>query len=356
MNDLNRLNQLRSLVALTAEGLLIEYPINLFYLTGLELSAGKLLINAEEASLFVDGRYFEVCRKKSPYPVYLLEEGSIKNWITSHSICTLAFESDKTTYQTFLHLQRLAEELQSQGHPLTLIPADSPVQTVRIIKDPQEISILQEAARLGYEGYAFLLSLLKEGVRESELACELEFFWRKKGAKKLAFDPIIAFGANGSMPHYRAGDTILATGMSVLIDIGVVWQHYCSDLTRTLFFGHPDPKIEEIYAVVKEAKEQALAICKPGTPIGALDAAARQFIASKGYGNYFTHSLGHGVGLEIHEPPTLRQQGPFKDTPLQPGMVITIEPGIYLPQIGGVRLEDTILITPSGYQNLTAFD
>jgi Xaa-Pro aminopeptidase len=354
MDYLNRIEKLKSLLPLIpCEALLVEYPINLLYLTGLELSAGKLLISATETALLVDGRYIEICRIHSPCPVYRIEEMSLKDWIFSRQIKSLAFESDKTSYQNFLGLQKIADELQSQNLSVTIVPTPSPVQKLRWIKDADEKELLQEAAELAYEGYQFVVSQLREGVKESDLAFELEFFWKKKGAKRLAFDSIIAFGANSSMPHYRAGHTSLVKGVPVLIDIGVVWKHYHSDMTRTVFFGDIHPQIQEIYQIVEEAKERALLLCKPGTLIGELDAAARQVIASKGYGEYFSHSLGHGVGLEIHEPPIIRTQGPFSDIPLQTGMVITIEPGIYLPNLGGVRLEDTILITSEGYENLT---
>ena len=201
---------------------------------------------------------------------------------------------------------------------------------------------------------SYVLSLLKEEISEAELALELEFFWKKRGAKKLAFDPIIAFGANSSMPHYRAGLAKLQSHTSILIDIGVVLSHYHSDMTRVVHFGTPTSVIEKIYSIVEEAKARALALCCPGTLVGELDRAARDWIASQGYGERFTHSLGHGVGLDIHEPPTIRDSGLYRTLPLQPGMVITIEPGIYLPGIGGVRLEDTVLITENGHENLTA--
>ncbi len=355
MDYLSRFEKLRLLLPeIPCDALLIDHPIHLLYLTGLELSVGRLLVTSQEASLFVDGRYLEVCRKNSPYPVCQLEDDSLKKWMIVHAIKSLAFEREKTSYQTFLNLQRIAEELRGHSVSLSLIPVESPVQKLRQVKDQDEIDVLRQAARLAWKGYEFVVSHLKEGITESELAFELEFFWKKKGAKRLAFDPIIAFGANSSMPHYRAGETALMPGMSVLIDIGVVWKHYHSDLTRVVFFGDPPPQIKEIYAVVEESKQQALAICKPGRLIKELDLAARQLIASKGYGEYFIHSLGHGLGLEIHEPPTLHTKGPFSDKPLQSGMVITIEPGIYLPDIGGVRLEDTILLTADGYDNLTS--
>ncbi len=354
MNYAMRLERLRRLLcSQPCDALLIEHPTHLFYLTGLELSAGKLLITQQEAYLIVDGRYFERSSQQLLYPVYLLKEDILKECITSGNIHYLGFDKHQTIYQAFLTLNQLATNLKSQSYDLEIVPVESLVQQLRLIKDEEEIICLRNAAQLGYQGYEYVVSLLRDGITEAELAFELEFFWKKKGASRLAFDSIIAFGANGSMPHYRAGPTKLQLHTSVLIDIGVVLSHYHSDMTRVVFFGTPSPLIQEIYSIVEEAKNRAFALCRPGTLIGDLDRAAREHIASKGYKEHFTHSLGHGVGLDIHEPPTIRDIGLYSTMPLQTGMVITIEPGIYLPQIGGVRLEDTILITENGYENLT---
>lgn len=354
MNYTTRLKRLRhSLKSLPCDALLIEHPTHLFYLTGIELSVGKLLVSSQEACLIVDGRYFEKSKKQTLYTVQLLKEGLLKDLLISFQIHRLGFDQHHTTYHAFLILTQIATNCKEQSYVIDMIPTESVVQQLRFIKDEEEIICLRNAARLGYQGYEFVASLLREGVTESELALELEFFWKKKGASRLAFDSIIAFGPNSSMPHYRAGATKLQLHTSVLIDIGVVLTHYHSDMTRVLFFGTPAPIMQTIYSIVEEAKARALALCRPGTLIGDLDRAARGWIASKGYGDYFTHSLGHGIGLDIHEPPTIRDIGSFCDLPLLAGMVITIEPGIYLPQVGGVRLEDTLLITAQGYENLT---
>ena len=153
------------------------------------------------------------------------------------------------------------------------------------------------------------------------------------------------------MPHYKGGSTALKKGDAVLLDIGVNWHRYHSDMTRVVFFGKPKPKILEIYEIVLAAQLAALELCRPGSKIGELDEAARDYIASKNYGEYFTHGLGHGVGLEIHEAPSVRSKGPDKNLKLEEGMAITIEPGIYLPGVGGVRIEDTVIITKKGHEN-----
>lgn len=351
----DRLIKLRYLLStLGCDALLIEHPINLKYLTGLELSKGRLLVTSQTADLIVDGRYTEFCQQQSLYSVHLWEEHTLKELLISSLIHHLGFDSHTTSYQDFLQLKKNSHDIfKQQGIEIELIPLESPIQKLRMIKDPEEIELLRQAARLGYEGYEFVQSQLQEGITEIELALELEFFWKKKGAKGLAFEPIIAFGANSSMPHHRAAKTPLQQGMPVLIDIGVNWHGYHSDMTRVVFFGAPPSPLLEIYAIVEEAKQAALALCRPGTLVGDLDQAARHVINSYGYADAFTHSLGHGIGLDVHEAPIIRTKNLYSQLPLLPGMTLTIEPGIYLPQIGGIRLEDTILITSDSYENFT---
>lgn len=338
------------------DAIIIDNPLNLFYLTEQEVSAGILLVSQTKARLLVDNRYFEVCKKKSPLPVSLLKEKALEKLLLSKSceaVSTLAFDSDATSYQKALKLMEIAQKISSSKRKagrLELIPLDHPIKTLRSIKDEDEIRALKKAAELGSEGYDFVCSLLKPGITEIEVATELEIFWKRKGSKGLAFESIIAFGANSSMPHYKAGRIKLKKNQPVLIDIGVNYGHYHSDMTRVPFVGEPSAKLREIYAVVLQAQEEALKLCLPGTKISTLDAAARAVIDSHGYKHHFTHSLGHGIGLEIHELPFIKGTS---DEELQPGMVITIEPGIYLPDIGGIRIEDTVVITHSGHLNLT---
>lgn len=320
----------------SCEAILVENQVDLFYLTGLQLSAGNLLVTVNGATLYVDMRYLEFCQKHSPVTVE--RQDALKK------SKTLAFDSAHTSYLRFKELEELHTKL---------IPLNNPIQSLRMIKDQEELELLRKAAKLGYKGYEYVSSLLKEDISEEELAQELEIFWLRKGSLGLAFEPIIAFGSNSSMPHYRAGQARLKRGTSVLIDIGVNLDHYHSDMTRIVFFGEPLPVIREIYTIVQKAQQAALDLCKPGTLIGTLDSVARNFIADAGYGEYFTHSLGHGIGLEIHEAPFLRNKPPYQHMALMEGMVITIEPGIYLPNVGGVRIEDTVAITSNGYENLT---
>lgn len=338
------------------DALLIDDPTNLFYMTGLELSAGKLIVHAKGADLLVDGRYMESCKKNSPFPVLLSDPPSFEAILSSPSfshIQKLGFDSEKTTYKCHELMKKMAKKMTGEGRPLKLVPMDAPLKLPRSIKDPAEIQALKEAAALGSQGFDFLCLLLKEGITEQECAAELEIFWKKHGSKALAFDPIIAFGANSSMPHYRAGKEKLKQGDIVLLDIGVNLKHYHSDMTRTIFFGKPDTRLLAIHSIVQKAQQAALAICRPCTTLGQLDKAARDLIAAHGYEKEFSHNLGHGIGLDIHEYPSLKNAPPFASTPLVKGMAVTIEPGIYLPGIGGVRIEDTVIITDESHENLT---
>lgn len=352
MNKQGRLENLQQILKKTSCDLfLVEDPTNLFYMTGFSLSTGFLLVHSQGAILMVDNRYYENCQKNSPFPVVLSDKTpwtSVVNRLSN--IRKIGFDSETTSFQRY---QQLEKEIALSPTPYQLIPFENPVKKLRAVKDSEEINFLQEAARLGSAGYDYVLGLLHDGITEKEIALELEIFWKKRGSKALAFDPIIAFGKNSSMPHYRAGDVKLAKGMTVLIDIGVNLEHYHSDMTRTVFFGDPQDKMKEIYHIVLDAQENALALCKPGILIGELDQAARNYIAEKGYGGNFGHSLGHGIGLEVHELPPIRNRPPANEIALQEGMVITIEPGIYLPDVGGVRIEDTIVITGNGHKNLT---
>jgi Xaa-Pro aminopeptidase len=347
MNYKNRLKILQDKISkCPCDAFLIEHPTHIFYLTGIEVSSGKILVSDSQACLIVDGRYLESSLQQTLYSVLLMQESTISDWLQTNRIKKLGIDPDTISYSKYLSLSN------SLSH-VSLISLSSPVQEMRLIKEKEEIFHLRQSAHLAVEGYHHLQKLLRPGITEEELSFELEFFWKKKGAKRLAFDPIIAFGESTSKPHYRAGKNILQNNMPILMDIGVVLNHYHSDMTRVMFFGNVSPTISSIYSIVEEAKEKAMHLCKPGVLIGELDQVARSFIESKGYGDNFTHSLGHGVGLDIHESPTIRRTGPFSDHPLEPGMVITIEPGIYLPGLGGIRLEDTILITETGYEVLT---
>ncbi len=348
MSGLYRLAKLQKKINGTGcDAVLIEDSTSLFYLTGLQFSAGSLLVTPQESHLIVDGRYFEIASKGLEVPVHLLDERILQKLLKQLKVQTLGFAKESTTYARYAGLQ------QKITSKIVLEPIENPVVALRMIKDANEIKRLKEAAELGSKGYEFILSLLRPGVTEKQLATELELFWRAEGAKGPGFEPIIGFGANASMPHYRSGDTQLKKGDIVLIDIGVILADYHSDMTRCVFYGKPKPKLKEVYELVREAQARALSMCKPGVTAGALDEAARSYLKKAGYEKEFSHSLGHGLGMEIHEDPRLSNNPLYANVKLKKGMVITIEPGIYLPGIGGVRIEDTVLVTANGYENLS---
>jgi Xaa-Pro aminopeptidase len=339
---LNRISKLQSFFKTwKADGCLIENSLDLFYLTGLQLSVGILVILPGSAKLFVDGRYIEFAKKHSPFPVELLSKEAVSAFL--RRVCTLVFDSFSTTV--------LREEQLKKLYAGVLTGVPQPLKELRVIKDAAELKTMKKSANVVWKGFEHIRRSLKVGVTEKELALSFEIFCRKLGAEKLSFDPIIAFGKNSAYPHYRAGNVKLKKGDIVLIDIGVVVDRYHSDMTRTVFFGKPDPRLILLETVVKKAHDAALVLCKSGTKIGDIDKAARQVVQKAGLQELILHSLGHGIGLETHEFPRLKYQGEDQDVILREGMVITIEPGLYLPGVGGIRYEDTIAITPKGYTN-----
>lgn len=353
MHERRRLEKLQqSLESIGCDALLLQDAVSLYYLTGLHFSAGQLLVHRHGAHLILDGRYAEGAKERSFYPVILSEDHALKGLLESagyQAVTRLGF-CEESSYGDYLNLQKAIAQV---SRSIEIKPLRNPLFVQRMIKDPEELRRLRLAGKLGAEGFDYVCSLLREGVTEHELAADLEIFWLRHQGSKVAFAPIIAFEPSSSEPHYTPRNVPLRKGQSVLIDIGVKVEGYHSDMTRTVFFGKPTPKIQEIYDIVRKAQKAALKLCRPGTTVGELDCAARDLIAVAGYGEAFSHSLGHGIGLEIHEIPRIRNKTPDKDTVLVPHMVITIEPGIYLPGVGGVRIEDTVAISEDGYEDLT---
>ncbi|HSX27124.1 MAG TPA: Xaa-Pro peptidase family protein [Chlamydiales bacterium] len=318
------------------DGCLLENPADLLYLTGLSVSRGRFWATPEGGKLFVDGRYYEEAKKEAPCPVFLFDE------FTKEKGKRAGFDSAFVTYEGFLNLQKLDKEW---------IPISRPLKKIRMIKEAKEIEELRRAAQLTWKGYQKILSLLREGVSEIELALEFEMYCRKNGASGLSFDPIIAFGKNSAFPHYRAGQARLEKGQVILVDVGAIVNRYRGDMTRTYFFGEKDAKLELFEECVKRAHDAAIDSIRPGVVLGELDRVVRKEFEKMGLESLFIHSLGHGIGLETHEYPLLRKNGEDQDLILEPGMVFTIEPGLYQPGLGGVRLEDMILVTKNGCEN-----
>ena len=327
---------------------LIENPLDLFYYTGLKLSTGRLLIHEAETLLLVDGRYLQVAKESSPCKSSLDSPQKFLDYCEKHKVGRLGFDGRNTSYDHFL----LLEEWKKQGNrEIKLVAASSILKSARAIKDRVEIGKMKKSAALLWEGFQFINSSLKKGVTEKELSRRFEIFCLEKGADRLSFEPIIAFGPNSAMPHYRSQNVALKDGDAVLIDIGVVLDSYHSDMTRVVFHKKENAFLSRLYEIVKKSQKSALKACRPGVKFKELDLAARKVMQEAQVEDLFIHSLGHGIGLETHEFPRIKYNGDDKDVVLQSGMVFTIEPGLYVPGKGGVRYEDTIVITPTGYTN-----
>lgn len=343
-----RLNKLRAkLPELQVEALLITNGVNRTYLTGFVGSAGYVLVTAKRAVLLTDFRYVEQAAKQAPdYEVIehaTKHTDTILELLKAEGVTQLGFEQGSVTYGQYLSY---AGALQG----VALVPTEGVVEKLRRIKDDEELRIMQEAADLADRTFSHILTLLKPGVSEMEIALEIEFFIRKNGGTSTSFDTIVASGERSALPHGRASERVLRSGEFVKLDFGAYYKGYCSDITRTVMLGKPTDKHKEIYDKVLEAQLACLAGLKPGLTGREGDALARDVIVRYSYGDNFGHGTGHGLGMEIHESPRLSRTD---DTVLEPGMVVTVEPGIYLPGFGGVRIEDDVVLTDSGIRILT---
>lgn len=348
-SHLTRISHLKkALKKAELDACLIENPIDLFYYTGLKLSSGRLLIHEDETHLFVDGRYLQMAKKNSFYQTSLDSPQKLLDCCQKLKVARLGFDGRNTSYDRFL----LLEQWKKQGRrDIGLIASSSLFKTLRMIKDRQEITQMKKSADLLWTGFTFINRSLKKGITEKELSRRFEIFCLEHGADGLAFEPIIAFGPNSAMPHYRSQNVALKEGDAVLIDIGVVLNGYHSDMTRVVFYKKENPYLRHLYEIVQKSQKNALKLCQPGVKFKELDLAVRQVMREENVEDLFIHSLGHGIGLETHEFPRIKYDGDDKDVILQSGMVFTVEPGLYVPGKGGVRYEDTIVITASGYTN-----
>ncbi len=333
---------------LDIDGFLTFHGPNRRYLSGFTGSAGYVLVTARHAVLLTDSRYTEQARQQAP-DFEVIQHGdevwdALSQQVRRAGVKHLGFEPDRVSVDW---LGRAGGHLGD----VTWVAVLGAVEDLRMIKDEDEIAAIARAQALTEQVLAEVLPMVRPGVREIELAVELEFRMRRRGASAAAFDFIVASGPRSALPHGVASERAIQPGDLVTFDIGCVVDGYCSDLTRTVVVGEPDQRQREIYDLVRRAQETGLAALRPGRTGREVDAAARDVIAAAGYGDNFGHSLGHGVGLEVHEGPRLSRRS---HTVLQPGMVVTVEPGVYIPGWGGVRIEDLVVVRPEGYQNLTS--
>lgn len=345
------LNRVESLRKLLAEGghaaVFITNPVNVSYVSGFSGTAGSLLVTEKKAYLLTDFRYLEQARSQAGD----FEVVDIKNapgkltaaLLSAESVASLAVEAEHMTVDAY---GKLSADL--SGIALAAIP--TPVAALRKVKTAEEIEAIATAVRLGDKAFCHILKQIKAGVREREIALELEFFMRRNGASGLSFEMIVASGNRSALPHGAASDKPLAHGDAVVLDFGCIVNGYCSDLTRTVFIGETTKKQRETYQAVLDAQLAALQELRPGLTGREADAPARRSLAGKGLSEYFGHGLGHGLGREVHEAPRL---SPVSEEMLTAGMVVTVEPGVYLAGEFGVRIEDVAVLEEHGARLLT---
>lgn len=345
----SRLERLRaSLSDRGLDGLVVNMPYNRLYLSGFTGTTGVLLVTATKAYLITDFRYTEQATAEAPeYEVVKPESTTLAmlaKLLDRERVKRLGFEGN------FLTVDEHTSYAKAFG-PCELISAAGLVEELRLVKDAQEQAIMRRAAAIADEAWAQLIPLIKPGAIERDLAVELEYRMKKLGSEGIPFDYIVASGVRSSLPHGRASDKAIEAGDLVTFDFGAVYKGYASDMTRTVVVGEPTAKQREIYEIVLEAEKRGVAACRAGMNGKELDEVCRSYIREKGYGEAFGHSTGHGVGLDVHEGPSVSVRG--ESHVLKPGMVVTIEPGIYLPGWGGVRIEDMVLVTENGCESLS---
>ncbi|ELK46250.1 Xaa-Pro peptidase family protein [Halobacillus sp. ACCC02827] len=343
---MSKLSSLRKAVASRElDGILVMSEMNRRYLSGFTGSSGALLITAQESVLVTDFRYteqagneapdFRIVEHKKPLHEAVAE---LSQQLNLHKI---AFEKDYVTYSQY--------EQYKQALSAELVPTSGLIEKLRLIKTDEEISILKDAVKIADDAFEHILNYIKPGVKEIDVSNELEFFMRKQGAASSSFDIIVASGYRSALPHGAASEKTIQSGELVTLDFGAVYKGYSSDMTRTVAVGEISDKLRDIYDTVLEAQLRGMKGIKAGITGRQADALCRDYIKEKGYGDYFGHSTGHGIGLDVHEGPGLSFRS---DQILEEGMVVTVEPGIYIPEVGGCRIEDDLIVTATGNERL----
>ncbi len=335
--------------------LLITHPPNIHYLCGFTGSAAVLALTEARSTLFTDGRYTAQAQAEVRGPKVVIARKApltaCAEWLKESRKAPARRGNDRLGIEgehlTVAGQERLAVMLPST---FRLRAAPALVEEMRKVKEPEEIRRIREAVLLGSGLFDCALKVMRPGVKETEVAAEMEYAARRAGADAMSFETIIASGRRSALPHGRASAATVPANGFVVCDFGVILAGYCSDMTRTVFMGRPTAGARELYQSVKQAQQAAVEAVRPGTSVGEVDRAARKLLQREGFGRYFTHSTGHGVGLEVHEAPRVAAG---QNELLEPGMVITIEPGAYVPGKWGVRIEDMVLVTEQGHEVLT---
>ncbi|MFH1087896.1 MAG: aminopeptidase P family protein [Chloroflexota bacterium] len=341
MDSLSRLSQLRRRIAgKELDALLISQPENRRYIAGFTGSEGYVIVSATAAVLAVDFRYVEQSKRESPGFSLVQIRGGIEDWlpglVSDLKLQRLGFEADYLSFAAYQKLVELARRLKVQ-----VLPAQGLCESLRAVKDTAELDSIKKAVDMAEAAMELARQLIRPGVTEREVAWQLEKYLREKGSGAMPFEIIVASGPNAALPHAHPSDRPIAEGEPVLLDLGARIDGYCSDLSRTFCPGREDGTFAKIYDLVLGAQLTAAATIKPGMTGAEADQLARGVIELAGYGDKFGHGLGHGVGLAVHEVPGV---GARSTDVLEEGMVFTVEPGIYLPEWGGVRIEDVAVI------------
>jgi Xaa-Pro aminopeptidase len=339
----NRLQKLRQkLVEKELDAIFISQPENRYYLSGFDGSAGFLLITAQDAILATDFRYIEQVKSQAPECQIFQITNDMVNWfgelITGLSLRKLGFEARDISFDMYRQLNSVLGKKQSS---LKFVPLDELVESLRVVKEPEEIELMTKAAEISDNAFQYTEETIHTGMSEKEVAWEMEKFMRENGSQDMPFEIIVASGPNSALPHAKPSEREIQAGEPVLFDIGAKIDGYSSDLSRTICLGAPDDTFKKVHDIVLGAQLTALAIIKEGMTGEQADSLARTVIAEAGYGEAFGHALGHGVGLAAHEAPCL---GPGSAERLSSGMVFSVEPGIYLPGWGGIRIEDLVVM------------
>jgi Xaa-Pro aminopeptidase len=343
LNIPSRLKRLRqSLLEKELDGIFVSQPENRYYLSSFDGSAGYLLITQQNTILATDFRYIEQVKRQAPdYQIFQIS-GNVHDWflrlVAELDLKRLGFEAGDITF-TMYH--QLSETLNKAQSSLQLVPVDGLVESLRAIKEPEEIELIARAVAITDKAFEYIEDVVRLGMTEKEVAWELEKFQREQGSQTLPFDIIVASGPNSALPHAKPSPHKINSREPIVIDMGARIEGYASDFTRTLCLGEPDDTFKKVYDTVLGAQLTAIALIKEGMSGEEADSFARTVINEAGYAEAFGHSLGHGVGLAEHEQPRL---GPNSKDILTSGMVFSIEPGIYLPGWGGVRIEDLVVI------------
>lgn len=342
---------------LQLDGILLTHAPDLAFLTNFTGDDSVGLITAREFFLITDFRYQEQANLEAGWLSLVLREhkmaDALAQAIAQSKAHRVGYEANFATIGQIKALEAALAE-QRLEKPVELVPMENVMVNLRKVKDDHEIDLIRKSVSIAEEAFDAVRGEIKAGLTENYLAGLMIFELRSRGAADSSFPVIVAAGPNTSLPHYRPGEALVQRDQPLLMDWGALYKGYCSDLTRTLLIGRVSERIKKIYRVVLEAQQAAIKFLRPGVTTLQADRVARDIIERAGFGKNFGHGLGHGIGREIHELPSMRKTGGEEE--LRPGMVLTVEPGIYLPGEGGVRIEDDVLITHSGCEVLTTLD